>query len=300
MENVKLEFSPDHSGLEPSIMCNVRKINRYEGGLGNRPILHYHEHFEILYGISGVATCAFGDKTNYLKAGDLAIINSMKPHDGTSYVENTEYYVIKFLPEIINPIGRGSADIHFLMPHWQKNFDTSSVIAANELEGSGVDALIHEIMYEWTHKQRGYESIMRSNINKIFIWTLRNRCTDFNTDTGIPENLYVAMRPAVDAAHRNFTDFSAEDAAKLCNLSYSYFSRNFKKAFGMSFTSYHESLRLGEAERMLLTTEKDITEIAAEVGFATTSYFIERFRTVYGVTPRTFRKSVKGSIERII
>ncbi len=294
MENAKLEFNPDQNGFEPTIMCTVRNINSRMGNLGTKHILHYHKHFEILYGISGVAKCSFGDRAEYLKAGDLAFINSMKAHDGTSNVDNTKYFVIKFLPEVIKPKGIASADIHYLMPQWQKTFDSSSLITAEELEGSGIDALIHEIMHEWNHKQRGYEFIMSSNIRKIFIWTLRKRCADFNADTGISESLYAAMQPAVEAAHRNFTDFSAYDAANLCSLSYSYFSRNFKKAFGMSFTAYHESARLNEAERMLLTTEKGITEIAAEVGFATTSYFIERFRKVYGATPGTFRVNGKS------
>ena len=195
--------------------------------------------------------------------------------------------------------GRATTDIRYLITQWQKTFDYSPIITADELRESGIDKLMEEIIYEWEHKAKGYESVIRSNLIKIFIWTLRKCCPDTGDGDNIPESLYAAMQPAFEAAEKNLTDFTAEDAAKLCNLSYSYFSRNFKKAFGMSFTAYHEKVRLQEAERMLFTTDKEITEIAAEVSFATTSYFIERFRIAYGTTPRAFRANVKRVREKV-
>lgn len=83
------------------------------------------------------------------------------------------------------------------------------------------------------------------------------------------------------------------DAAHACNLSYSYFSRSFKQLFGISFCAYPERLRLFEGERLLLTTDRDISGIALEVGFSTPSYFIECFRRHYGVAPGAFRAQVR-------
>lgn len=293
--DVKREYEPESHGMEPSIKCLIRNICKESGELGNKPILHYHDHFEILYGISGVAARSFSDKTDYLRAGDLAIINARAPHDGTSNVDGTKYLVIKFLPEVLDVGGRILTDVRYLMPLWQKTIGLSPIIHADELAGSGIDELMREIIYEWDHKSRGYQSVIRSNIIKIFIWTLRNRCPAVDASDNLPESLYIAMQPAFEAAQSNLCDLTAKDAARLCGLSYSYFSRSFKKAFGMSFTAYYESVRLREAERLLLTTDHEITAIAADVGFSTTSYFIERFGTFYGTTPLAFRKSVKNA-----
>jgi len=292
--NIKHEYEPEAHGMEPSIKCIIQHICKENGKLGNQPILHYHDHFELLYGISGVAKRSYGDKVDYLCPGDLAIINTREPHDGTSDVDGTKYLVIKFLPEVLDIGGRALTDVRYLMPLWQKSIGYSSFIRKDELNGSGIDVLMREIIYEWEHKYRGYESIIRSNIIKIFIWTLRNRCPIADAGNELSDNLYLAMQPAFEAVQNQLCDLTAKDAARICGMSYSYFSRNFKKAFGLSFTAYHESVRLREAERMLLTTDKEITEIAAEVGFATTSYFIERFGVAYGTTPGAFRKSVNG------
>ena len=60
-----------------------------------------------------------------------------------------------------------------------------------------------------------------------------------------------------------------------------------------SFCAYLERLRLFEGERLLLTTDRDISGIALEVGFSTPSYFIECFRRHYGVAPGAFRAQVR-------
>ena len=114
--NIKHEYEPSAFGMEPSIMCLIRHICEANGNLGTQPILHYHEHFEMLYGISGVAKRSFGDKTDYLRPGDLAIINARDAHDGTSDVENTKYLVVKFLPEVLDIGGRALTDVRYLMP----------------------------------------------------------------------------------------------------------------------------------------------------------------------------------------
>ena len=88
------------------------------------------------------------------------------------------------------------------MPLWQKAVGLSPIIHADELKGSGIDELMHEIMFEWEHKSRGYESVIRSNIIKIFIWTLRHRCPSIDASDDLPESLYIAMQPAFEAAQK--------------------------------------------------------------------------------------------------
>ena len=56
-----------------------------------------------------------------------------------------------------------------------------------------------------------------------------------------------------------------------------------------SFNQYLNYIRITEAKRMLMCSDMDITKIAMETGFATTSYFIERFKKECGTTPKHFR-----------
>jgi len=57
----------------------------------------------------------------------------------------------------------------------------------------------------------------------------------------------------------------------------------------MSFVAYLTHLRVASARQMLQTSDRNVAEIAAEVGFADQSYFDRRFKQAFGMSPRQFR-----------
>ena len=95
-----------------------------------------------------------------------------------------------------------------------------------------------------------------------------------------------------------YSDITALDVAKHCNLSYSYFSRTFKKIMKQSFTEYLNSYRISKAEYLLSATDKSIVEIADELGFSTPSYFIQQFKAKKNISPKKYRTNFTREIER--
>jgi len=77
--------------------------------------------------------------------------------------------------------------------------------------------------------------------------------------------------------------------ATLCNLSYSYFSRLFTKIMKRSFREYLNYIRILNAEKLLTTSELNITEIAMMVGFSTSSYFIQQFKHYKEISPKQYQ-----------
>lgn len=88
----------------------------------------------------------------------------------------------------------------------------------------------------------------------------------------------------------NFRNVSERQVAEYCGVSYSYFSRSFKKTMQMSFSRHINELRINEAKRLLLYTEKTITDIAMELGYSTASHFINKFKQYVGISPKQYRK----------
>lgn len=98
------------------------------------------------------------------------------------------------------------------------------------------------------------------------------------------------LRPALESIARDpAVAISLGQAASLCHLSESYFSRRFKAVFGINFADYLRSYRLRIAARRLLTSGARIADIAYESGFATPAHFTAAFRARYGVAPRAYR-----------
>lgn len=108
--------------------------------------------------------------------------------------------------------------------------------------------------------------------------------------TEIPTQ-YIFLKPAIEYLHQNcHQKIYLKDMATLCNISESYFSKSFHKAFGLSFTMYQNKLRIDKSEIMLKNTSKNINQISDELGFDHASYFIRLFKKMLGITPAMYKR----------
>lgn len=90
------------------------------------------------------------------------------------------------------------------------------------------------------------------------------------------------------------TRIKLEDAANLLNMSIVSFSRLIKQRTGKSFVDFVNEIRLGYATRMLIETNKSISEICYECGFNNISNFNRTFRKKQNCTPSEFRTNFNG------
>lgn len=84
-------------------------------------------------------------------------------------------------------------------------------------------------------------------------------------------------------------EISVPAAAKMANMSESYFAHLFKEETGMSFVNYVNRQRIEQAEVLLKQTDKKVGEIAATVGIDNPNYFSILFKKITGKTPNDFR-----------
>lgn len=70
-----------------------------------------------------------------------------------------------------------------------------------------------------------------------------------------------------------------------------YLSSFFKKEIGENLSSYLASLRIGEARRLLKSTDLKVSEISEKVGIPSQTTFIRLFKKYCGLTPNEYRKS---------
>lgn len=111
--------------------------------------------------------------------------------------------------------------------------------------------------------------------------------TTFTTDLKSEFNLLLQF---LNEYHNSVT---IEDICKYFHRSKSHISHMFKKKSGVSIREYCNKLNLNDAQKLLLTTERTITEIALDVGFHDTSYFIALFKKNFGISPLKYRKAYK-------
>ena len=86
---------------------------------------------------------------------------------------------------------------------------------------------------------------------------------------------------------------SVSDIAKSIPISQSYLSTIFKKHMDMTLVDYMNNYRLEKSKEMIRKGEYNITQIADFLGYASVHYFSTQFKLKYGISPRSYAKSVK-------
>ncbi|MBX2848153.1 MAG: helix-turn-helix domain-containing protein [Acidiferrobacterales bacterium] len=99
-----------------------------------------------------------------------------------------------------------------------------------------------------------------------------------------------ALKGPIKFIRANYAnDISLNDIADVAHLSISALERRFKKHIARTPLQYLTDVRLENARRLLLETNRPIADVAFESGFNDASYFSRRFKRKFSLLPSEFR-----------
>jgi transcriptional regulator GlxA family with amidase domain len=105
-----------------------------------------------------------------------------------------------------------------------------------------------------------------------------------------PSGTVDAFAKVITYLHENFAErLSTDELAEMAGLSVSHFERRFRRAFGSSPRQYLVRIRVEHAARMLLETDKTVSEVAHECGFYDHAHFSRSFRKMMQLSPSQYR-----------
>jgi two-component system, response regulator YesN len=105
------------------------------------------------------------------------------------------------------------------------------------------------------------------------------------------------IRKAIAYIDQHLKDeLNLKDVASHVHLNPSYLSVLFKEQANLNFSEYVTRRRIQRAKELVISTNLPINEIADEVGYKTSKYFIKIFKEIEGVTPSTYRKANNESV----
>lgn len=82
------------------------------------------------------------------------------------------------------------------------------------------------------------------------------------------------------------------DIISLSSYSHSHFIKIFKKYVGKTIIEYITDLRISYAATLLTSTDLSVITIASKVGYDNQSFFAQKFKNKYNVSPMEYRNSV--------
>ncbi|MCX7711890.1 MAG: AraC family transcriptional regulator [Clostridia bacterium] len=84
-----------------------------------------------------------------------------------------------------------------------------------------------------------------------------------------------------------------DEMAGIANMSASHFARLFREETGKPPIEYLNQIRIDRAKKLLLESDRTITQIAIECGFNSSSYLSSSFYKQLKISPSEFRKNLK-------
>ncbi len=100
------------------------------------------------------------------------------------------------------------------------------------------------------------------------------------------------VRKAMAYIHEHSSEpISLKDVAHSVGVSKEYLARCFHQETGVTLVTYLNRYRIGQAKAHLEAGEKNLTEIALEVGFSSGPYFSRVFRQEVGISPSEYRQA---------
>lgn len=108
--------------------------------------------------------------------------------------------------------------------------------------------------------------------------------------TGIKDPCPITEKIKAEITSNPACELSVRELADKIGISLYYMIHVFKKETGKTITEYKTDCKMEKAKGLLSQGNKPVTDIAMECGFATSSYFSQTFKQIFGITPGEYRK----------
>lgn len=255
---------------------------------------HIHEYFELLYCTSGKYELTIERQRMTLSCGDVVLIRPMQPHQTrTLYGGENRYIVLQFIPECLLSFAQPIDELQYIFPFMHTSKQDVQFYSGGQIADTQLGEWVRTILREYLQKAYGYEMAIRTHIELVVLWFIRQWQPRSGVMPMNEEHLEIVKSVLQYVADNLGEAITVHELAAAFNMGSSTFSRFFNLNLGESLPSYIRRLRLTKAANELMQSDKTITEIASELGFSSTSYFVMCFREQNGITPKKFRDNTK-------
>ena len=245
---------------------------------------HIHRAAELLYVKRGSYTVTVDDRTYEIGEGDLILFCSGAIHYVlTGDCEKNSYYVIKIPPSFFISFARLDAGAEYAMRFAFNRKESKNLWRRDELAGSEIKSVLDTLAGEYEQKKYASDLAIKLKVMELLLAILRY---DAPGETLTSDRTALLIYEVMNHVQECFAqDIDEKELAKSYGMSYSYFSRSFKRVTGVTFKNYLNRTRIRKAEQLLLLNGCSVSEAASACGYNSISYFIQVYRSITGKTP---------------
>ena len=239
-----------------------------------------HNEIEVNLLGAGTLTYLFGGHRTSIEAGRLAVFWAAVPHQIVAFAGEEPYFVLTWpLSEFV----ASGLELHMV----------NRILHGELLMETATDDCDQRRFQQWERDLRERNPIgehaARLEVQARLL-RVASRISDRPALTHPTPNLSRADKIACYIAQNYQQPLASRSIATANGLHPNYAMNVFRKAFGTTMTAFITQHRISHAQRLLVTTDDAILDVALASGFQSLSRFNEAFKAACGCSPRDYRK----------
>ncbi len=247
--------------------------------------VHRHLEIEICCVFQGTLYYNIYGRRVTVKEGETIYISPNAPHSMRAE-EDCRFGTIQFLHSKFASISSAQQVKHLMLYHYSisppyKTFLSPELFAA-----------VSDAVLEASNRLTSFSAFVKSNIYKLLGILYRDGCL-CDPERFSKDPRFLKLLPLI--SHINSCSKEPRplsSSSKQMDLSAAYLCRIFRKTTGTTITKYTNFIRICNAERLLMHTPLEVSDIASAVGFFSTSYFNKIFKRHKHLSPQIFRRLI--------
>lgn len=253
--------------------------------------IHWQDSIEILFVLKGSIEVGIESEVYTLEEKEIEIVNVDESYWIKSKDPDNLVLIINIDPNFFERYYDDARDTFFYT-------DSSGKDTQEDEEYYILRRYLSILLFEIISKIDDYEDVIEENLLNMMYHLLNNFHYLFYEGENLEEDEVQLERyhRIVKYLSNNYMNkVSLQDIAEKEFLSSQYLSYKIKETFGLGFNEYLNQIRVEESTKLLLDSDKSISDISDEVGFSHVRYYNKHFKLHYNMTPFQYRNKYKVS-----
>ena len=239
-------------------------------------IPHAHSYTELFYITGGDGQFQIGESLFPVQAHQLIVVNPNVIHTEVSYEAHPLEYIVLGMEgvELSMPDSHGGGYSLYSFP-----------------EQNPVLTCMQQVLQEMQERRPEYQTACLAYMDIILVQLMRSASVSVTqTHARFPTNRQCAsVRQYIDQHYKE--SITLDMLAEKVSINKYYMAHAFKREYGVSPINYLIACRIQEGKRLLAETDLSLSQIAAVLGFSSSSYFSQSFRNAEGISPSEYRQA---------
>ncbi|GGB80862.1 MULTISPECIES: AraC family transcriptional regulator [Staphylococcus] len=256
-----------------------------DGHFGNE--LHYHDHYEIFFSLSGNMRYTIEGESFNLDVGSMLIIPPFEFHRLDEQMDgHAERIGLRFDANILNELSVENCDLSICFNKRSSKF--KNLLQLSESQKRELYYLLQGLINEQDNDAFGKNLAGKSLLTQFLIILNRVAIENEHTSDNVDDPSTHLVRQVLDYMELHYNkEISLEHLENKFFVSRHKITQQFTKLVGYPPYRYLLNLRLQNAQRMLKDGGNP-QQVAICCGFTDYSNFYRRFKHSYGCSPRDY------------